>query len=133
MSFEIAVQQAIYDKLTTSAPVMNLISAVRDHMLQNNATFPYITIGEASHAANDTDTTLAERVTATIHVWSRQAGRAETKQIQGAIFDALNRQPLTATGYIFEDCLRLNSQSFIDADGITRHGVQQFLIRIRKT
>ena len=133
MSFETAVQQALYDKLSASAPLRALITGIYDHVPQKDARFPYVTIGEASHDANDTDTTLADLVTATIHVWSRQAERSEMKQIQGAIFDTINRQALTASGFIFEDCLRINSQSFIDADGITRHGVQQFLIRIRKT
>jgi hypothetical protein len=130
VSFELAVQSAIYNALINHAPLMDAVPGVFDDVAQDYEDFPYVTIGEAQHAANDTDTTLCEIVTASVHVWSRKSGRAETKTIQGFIFDALNRASLTASGYRFHDCTRLGSQSFIDADGITRHGVQQFKIYI---
>lgn len=128
MSFEIAVQQAIHDQLAGNAPLMALVTGIYDEIQQDNSAFPYVQIGEAQHTEFDTDTTIGELVTATIHVWSRTPGKRETKAIQGAIFDALNRASLTATGFSFITCERLSSETFKDADGITRHGVQQFKI-----
>lgn len=128
MSLEAAVQSAIYSALAASQPLLDQVSGVFDDVPQDYNQFPYVTIGEAAHAELDTDTTSGHVVTAVIHTWSRQPGRRETKLIQGAIYDALHRAVLTHDDAEFIDCHFISSESFIDADGQTRHGVQQFKI-----
>ena len=123
MSFETVVQQVIYDKLAG-----DLSYSVYDEVPQssNSTDFPYVTIGEDSLTASDTDTELMQRVSITIHTWSRERGRKECKQIQGEIYSSLNRASLTAAGYNFITITGEDSTSFYDADGFTRHGVQTF-------
>ena len=132
MSFEIAIQTVIYQTLTAYAPLMAMVEGVFDDVGESQ-TFPYVTIGESTHAENDTVAVFGDDSTITIHVWSRYEGRSETKRIQGAIYDALHRAKPTYTGYNIMGIDWVNSQSFIDTDGETRHGVQTFRILIDKT
>lgn len=128
MSFELAVQSALYRALTVGDPLPEEVTGVFDDVPQDYESFPYVTIGEAQHAEWGTHTESGQIVTCVIHTWSRQPGRAETKLIQGAIYDALHRATLTDPGAEFIDCQFLMSESFLDPDGLTRHGVQQFKI-----
>lgn len=135
-NFETVVQTAIYNKLINDAPLMAVINAVYDDVPQVNsgseAAFPYVTIGEDSHVDISTDLELMDQVSITIHTWSRFSGRSETKQIQGLIGDALNRANLSAAGYKFINIARVGSESFLDSDGFTRHGVQTFNLLIEQ-
>ena len=131
MSFETAVQTAISVALKADAGLMALISGVYDSVPQTEV-FPYVTIGEDSHVGWSTNTTLGTDVNAVISVWSRERGRKETKQIQGEIYDALNRATLTYAGYDIINIELEGSESFMDADGLTRHGVQSFRVLIQR-
>lgn len=137
MSFELVVQKAVLEALTANADIIAESIPVRDNVPQprkgnERNKFPYIVIGEDNHNTIDTDTELMNLVSITVHVWSRERGRAETKRIQGYIYDTLHRANLTQTGYKFVNIMQDNSTSFLDADGITRHGVQTFNLIIER-
>ena len=132
MSAGNALQAAIYAKLTASAPLMALVSGVFDSVPQDYADFPYVAIGEDTLAEWDGDDFTGEECTVTIHVWSRADGRKETKIAQGYIHDALHRQTLSVSGYNSVDCVREFSDTLLDPDGHTRHGVQQFRVTIER-
>jgi hypothetical protein len=135
MSFGVAVQTAIYQRLTTYGPLTAIIKGVYDSVPQpddtgNPADFPYITIGDDAIVEWCDDTKSGADILVTIHVWSRARGRKETKTIQGHIFDALHRYDLTVSGYHNVGIDYDNEQSFLDVDGLTRHGVSVFRIII---
>lgn len=131
MSFEIAIQTVIYQTLTSHAPLMAMVKGVFDDVSEDQ-TFPYVTIGESTHNENDTVAVFGDDSTITVHVWSGYEGRSETKRIQGAIYDALHRAKPTYSGYNIMGVDWVSSDSFIDTDGETRHGVQVFRILIDK-
>lgn len=133
MGFELAIQGAVYAALTGSSALMALVEGVYDAQprpLTGEAAlqFPYVTIGEDTHADWSTDTESGDDATLTIHTWSRYNGRAEEKAIQAAIYGALHRAALTVSGHALVSCDWISSASMIDADGETRHGVQTFRI-----
>ena len=137
MSFETVTQTAIYNKLVNDVALMAAVVNVSDNVLQgddagNDALFPYVTIGVDVHNDISTDTELMDQVSITIHVWSRHAGRSETKTIQGLIYDSLNRANLVQSGYKFININRVNSESQLDSDGFTRHGIQTFNLIIEE-
>lgn len=131
MSFETAIQTAVYNALKNDAGLMALIEGVYDSVPQTE-TFPYVTIGEDTHAGWNTSTTLGTDVSVVINTWSRDRGRKETKLIQGEIYDALSRATLTYSGYDIINIEFEGSESFMDADGLTRHGVQSFRVLIER-
>lgn len=137
MSYETSVQAAIYAALTAHAPLKAIVVSIIDDVTQpadsgDSSKFPYVVIGDDAHAEWDTDTELGSTATLTIHSWSRYAGRKQIKQIQGAVYDALHRQNISVSGYHMVGIEWLTSSSFMDSDGLTRHGVQTFRITLEE-
>jgi len=126
-AFETVVQSAVYSKLST-----DLAYDIYDEVPQETSTFPYLTIGEDVHTTIDTDTELMNQVSITVHTWSRYSGRAQTKQIQGLIYDSLHRASLSYSGYNFINIAQVSSESLLDSDGLTRHGIQTFNLLIEE-
>ena len=118
------VQKALYDALVGS-PVAALVTGIYDHVDQGTA-FPYVVIGEDAAGEWDTDTEVGSDSLLTIHVWSREKGRLQTKEIQEGIYNALHRAELTIVDAIFYSLDWQFSDSFLDSDGETRHGVMRF-------
>ena len=106
-------------------PLMAAVTGVYDHVDQGSA-FPYVVIGEDSAAEFDTDTEIGAESSITIHTWSRYKGRQETKEIQQMIYDILHRAELTITDAKFYGLDWQFSDSFLEPDGETRHGVMRF-------
>ena len=124
------VQTAIYDKLVASSELAALATGgIHDHTPQDTP-YPYVVIGDDIGTQIDTDDSLDSDHIATIHVWSRERGRTETKEIQQSIGKALHRQPLTVAGATFTDTQLQNAESFLDDDGLIRHGIQRFNVMI---
>lgn len=121
------IQQAIYDDLTASEQLMERIEGVFDHVPQNTK-YPYVVIGEDTGLQWDTDTSDGVNSTITVHVWSRERGRKETKEIMDIIHRVLHRSELNISTLTSVFCYWEFSESFMDTDGKTRHGVTRFRI-----
>lgn len=131
-SFETAVQSAIYAKLILNADIISEAIPVYDAVPQGDNSFPYVTVGEDSHAAFDTDSENINIASIVVHSWSRYRGRAEIKKIQGYIYESLHRSSLTYAGFKFVNIMQSGSESFFDSDGLTRHGAQTFTLIIEE-
>ena len=120
MSFDLITQKKIYKALSgvISCPVY-------DNAPQGSS-FPYVTIGEANLTDNDTDSSQSVYISYVIHTWSRADGRKEAKTIMGEIYNALHLTKFSESGYSFTENYFLSSDSFVETDGKTRHGVQTF-------
>lgn len=132
MSFELTLQEAIFSALSANAAIVQKRITVRADDSGASREYPYIVVGDDELQNWDTDTELGGDSNVTIHVWSRQPGKKETKEIQGLIYDALHDVELMAAGYKFLPCDWVSSKSFLDADGKTRHGVQVFKVFLEK-
>jgi hypothetical protein len=126
MSAELEVQKAIFTKLKTA-----LSTTVYDNV-PDNAVAPYVVIGDDTFVQMDTDLIVGFEATVTIHSWSKYRCRAEVKTIMGNIYDALHRAEFTVQGYNLLGCDCEYSETFLESDGVTRHGVQRFRILIRE-
>jgi hypothetical protein len=131
MSFDTVLQQIIYDNLSNDAPLLAVVTGVFDNVPQSTD-YPYVVIGEDTLTNWDTDTELGTNCTCVIHTWSRYQGKLETKQIQGLIYESLHRANLTASGYNIVDVQFESSDSFLDVDGLTRHGISNFRVLIEE-
>ena len=131
MGFENAIQVAIYNLLISSDDIAENTTGVLDDVSEFQD-FPYVTIGESTHNEFDTDDTLGDNATITVHTWSREAGRKETKTIQNYIYEALHRSEYSVENYDILGIDWESSQTLIDSDGKTRHGVQTFRVLIDK-
>lgn len=123
-----AVQEAIYAVLTGDATLKGLIgdpARVFDHVPAASP-FPYLVIGEATSAPFDAKTEDGMEQTLTIHTWSRYRGLKETKEIMAAVAAALDNQGLVLAGHALVLLRFASGATFLDPDGLTRHGVQRF-------
>jgi hypothetical protein len=124
----VELQRAVYQALTADPTLMAMVTGVHDHVDQGSA-YPYIVIGEDGAAEWDTDTEQGAESLLTIHTWSREKGRMQCKEIQEAIYEILHRKNLTINNAVFYSCFWEFSDSFVDPDGETRHGVMRFRVR----
>jgi len=128
MSASLLIQTKVFGILTTGlTPIV-----VYDAVPQDTVAFPYVTIGDDTFNPFDGDDFTGFDSTLTIHTWSRTDGKAETKTIQGQIYDLLHRANLTILGYNVITIDQVFEDSFTDTDGLTRHGVQRYRILITK-
>lgn len=125
------VQEAIYAALRANATIKSLVgdpARVYDHVEQN-PTFPFITIGESTAVPFDTKTTFGTEQTLTLHAWDRNyRGRKRVKQILKAIYDVLHDGQLTVDSNEFIYCYWEFSDTFVDPDGLTYHGVARYRV-----
>lgn len=132
MNFELAVQAAILARLSGYAPLSDV--AITDHVIQPADTgaqsFPYVVIGEDSFSEWDTDNSLGADGEIVLHTWSRERGRKQVKTIQGYLYSALHHFDLSVTGYALVTLDFVSSESFLDPDGLTRHGVSRFRVLV---
>jgi len=126
MSAELEVQKAIYGVLD------NALSIPVYDDVPDNANAPYVVIGDDTFVEFDTDSEVGFEATVTIHSWSVYRGRSQVKNIMGQIYNALHRAEFTVTGYNLIGCDCEFSETFLESDGVTRHGVQRFRILIRE-
>lgn len=122
--------------MRADAALTTAVVGIYDNVPQSDparaADFPYIVLGDDIVNEWDTDTENGADASASIHVWSRHRGREEVKRIQGLIYDCLHETDFTDNGFIFVNIIQEQSQSFMDPDGLTRHGVQTFRILVQR-
>lgn len=118
----------IFDALKGNPTLLAIVTKVSDHVPQEVA-YPYVVIGELVDTPfdNDDDQRMSN-ASLTVHSYSREWGRKETHDIQAEITNTLHRATLAASGFNFVSIDHEQSQSFTDADGITRHGIVEFKI-----
>ncbi len=120
------LQQGIYTALTGAAAVTALVGTrIFDHTPQDSD-YPYVMIGDTVGGEFDTKSEEGMEQTVMIHVWSQYRGQSEIKQIMEAIVDALDKAAITVTGHTLVDIRFEFSDTMMEADGLTRHGVQRF-------
>jgi hypothetical protein len=92
------LQQAVYAKLTAHAPLMGLVSGVYDKVPEN-APHPYVTLGSITENVDDAHNQRGLEASVVLHVWSKYPGFKEAALILAALDEALDRQPLTVSGF----------------------------------
>jgi hypothetical protein len=125
MLASLAIQSALYTTLATDSTLLTLGSGVYD-ALPADMPFPYVVIGQDTETPWNGLTKIGRAITVTIHIFSRQNGMKEAKQIADRIITLIERQTLTANGITTVSSVLDLSQFFMDPDGLTRHGVVRF-------
>jgi len=126
MSVEVEIQTAIFTRLNTGLTV-----PVFDNVPDNQPK-PYVVVGDDTVIEWDTDNNAGFEATITLHVWSDYPGKAEVKTIQGEIYDLLHRAEFSVIGYNLINCSFEFGDTFLDVNGVTRHGVQRFRLILTK-
>ena len=119
------LQQAIYTALTGDPTLMGMITGVHDHVPQG-AAFPYVTIGESTARDWGAAGVSGIETTLIVHVWSRKRGHKEVKQVLAEIHRILHDADLTVPGHVLVWLRYEFSQTSLDSDGATYHGIARY-------
>ncbi|HXC56105.1 MAG TPA: DUF3168 domain-containing protein [Rhizomicrobium sp.] len=123
-----ALQQAIFATLTADSAVLDAVGdppRLFDAVPRGTA-FPYIVIGDDKESDWSTATEPGSAHALTIHIWSRAAGRRETRLAAEAVIAALNGAELVIDGQTLIDLRWLESDSSRESDGETVHAQLKF-------
>ncbi|MGB4107771.1 MAG: DUF3168 domain-containing protein [Alphaproteobacteria bacterium] len=130
-----ALQKAIYDALSAQieAPSPPVAVGLYDYV-DENASYPYIVIGESTIVDDGNKTSFGQDHTFTLHVWDQntdnRTGRLRAREIMGLIYEALHEKSLTVEGQSLVLCkFDFSSGPDFDADGKTVHGVTRYRIK----
>ncbi|MEI9887042.1 MAG: DUF3168 domain-containing protein [Rhizomicrobium sp.] len=121
-----ALQQAIFATLAASSEVHDAVGTRLFDAVPRGAAFPYIVIGDDREGDWSTATEPGTSHALTIHIWSRAAGRKETRLAAEAVIGALNGAELTLDGQTLIDLRYLESESIRESDGETVHAQLRF-------
>ena len=123
---QFALQTTIYSTLSNDNTLTNTLGAgVFDEVVEN-ATYPFVALGEETAIDYSTKDLNGGEFTINIHVWSQYKGAKQTKEIMDRIHDLLHDSSLSVSGFNLANLRFEFSDILRDPDGITRHGVMRF-------
>lgn len=131
MDPSLPLQSAIRARLVASSAITAIIPATA--IVDRNATPAMdhsIVIGEGQTIPDDGISRNRHEVFADLHIWRKESGLIGSKQVVGAIRNALNDGPLIVAGYHVAD-LRIASSRFMrDPGGLHSHAVLSLECRL---
>ncbi len=125
-----AIQTAIYNRLTSYAPVNDLVTGVFDSRAPQGTAMPYVCIDTISTQRDETKTDSGGSALVTLHLWDESLSMLALRLIEKRVYECLHRfDMLTVAGCQVVDCLFEQGQSIGDPDGRTSHVVMTFRVR----
>jgi len=123
---QFALQTTIYSTLSNDNTLTNTLGAgVFDEVVEN-ATYPFVALGEETAIDYSTKDLNGGEFTINIHVWSQYKGAKQTKEIMDRIHDLLHDSSLSVSGFNLANLRFEFSDILRDPEGITRNGVMRF-------
>ena len=131
------IQTAIYTELKASTELSALIVDVYDNnplqgSAQDPAKFPFVVIGRDSYIDSSTNCSTGFDGNIEIRAHARsEAGFREVKQVESAIYKALNRATLAVDNALFIGLTYVNTPAyFVEPDGMTQTAITNFRILV---
>lgn len=129
-----ALQQAVYDRLDGFAALTTLLgtAGIRTRVTQpaepeDTAPFPYVTFELPSITPFDTKTDNGGRAIIRCHVWSRSQSELTRRAVEDQLYAALHLYDLPISGVSTMICRFDTKTEFDDPDGVTNHGIVDFV------
>lgn len=120
----LALQAAIRARLVAASAVTSLVPATS--ILDRNSrpeVFPCILIGEGQTVPDEGLARRRHQVFADLHIWQKETGLVVSKQIAGAVRDALADTFWNVTGLHVVDLHVTSSRFMRDPGGLHSHGI----------
>jgi len=124
VSTSVELQKLIYERLVADTGVHAVIA---DRIYDNRpdaATFPCVTFGPSDVVEDDAECITGRVETIQLDCWARSNARiAAVKPVVDAVKKALHLYHVNPTVSALVELRVLTMRAFIDADGLTAHGV----------
>lgn len=127
------LHQALYSRLANVTAVSSKVIGIYSEVPQaaqseDDAAFPFITLGPHVFRPFDTDDDDGQQVAVQVHIWDRYTSELTRGALRDAVYDALHKFDLSISGANTVDCLFETANGFDDPDGKTHHIVMQFRV-----
>ena len=126
---QLILQAKLYEILDQDATLQSICGRARVvfENVGDNTPFPYVEIGEIDLGDFGGYSFAGFEGTYTIHTWSQARGRKQCQEIMNRIYTLLHRVDLSlGSGFSTIANICEQSQTIIDSDGRTYHGIQRF-------
>lgn len=124
------LQKALYQRLSSDSRLMQLSTGVYD-AVEEDLTFPYVTIGAPTTLNISTRTTFTEEVSVTLHSWSVANGKKESYALLNLIHQAIGKGLSIEGPFRLLAVSRPELQVIDDADPRIKHGLARFTFTIK--
>jgi hypothetical protein len=126
MSAAWALQQAVFAALSADVAVQAAVAGRIFDAVPETAALPYIVLGEASETSETSTAEAGSSHTLSLHIWSRNGGTRESKEIAGAVRSCLDHAALVLTGHVLIDLAFTAADYARQSDGKTFRAVLRF-------
>ena len=118
------LQTAVYSLLSGDSTLDGLVgnNRIYDSVPQNSA-YPYVVIGLETSSNIGTKTLDGNIYSLDIDVWSQYRGQKQIKQVMERLYELLNDATISVSGASSIMSYVRNTSTFVEVDGITRHGL----------
>lgn len=122
-----ALQKSIVSTLSSSPDLQSVLGSqgIYDDTPQN-ASFPYLTLGQSTSLDWSTSTEDGQEHLVTLHVWSRGNGKKEAYSIINLVRDILNKTDLELEDHYLVNLVHEFSEARMDQANRAFHGVVRF-------
>ncbi|ANU28456.1 DUF3168 domain-containing protein [Planococcus versutus] len=124
------LQKAVYKRLSSDSQLMQLSTGVYD-AVEEDLTFPYVTMGAPSTLNISTRTTFVEEVSVTLSTWSVANGKKESYALLNLIHQAIGKGLSIEGPFRLLAVSRPDLQVIDDADPRIKHGLARFTFTIK--
>lgn len=126
-SAAIELQKAVLSALAGDAALTAAMGGARIHdHAPANVAFPYLTFGRSTVYDWSTDTELGNEHIFTIHVWSKEKGKAQTLRLMELAHAALHDRELALSGYHLVNLREEFREARYNDDHAVYHGIMRF-------
>jgi len=131
-SADLELQGAIHALLVADTEVAGIVGGAIYDRVPENASFPYVHLGETQEVTDDMTCVSAQTIYLTLHGWSREVGFVEVKRLANAVKNALHRAPLSLETWRLVSLNHRQNRVFRDQDGLTSHAVIELVAYVEK-
>lgn len=133
MSPELELQGLIVTTLKADPAVVAFVDDRVFDTVPKDTEFPYISMGPVDTTESDADCITGLDVYIQIDVWSQAVGMPECKRIMDVVRRALHDTDLSLTENALVMIEHQQSRAMRDPDGITNHGVCEFVAVVEQS
>lgn len=130
MSAQLAIQQAVYELLSSDSDLSAKVSGVFDAH-PDPQKFPYITLADGYSNQYTAFEHMGEEVFFNVHIWSRYKGFKEAQEISADVNRLLAHQHIAVDEYGEVASFFDSSETLRDIDGLTRHLILRYRFLIQ--
>lgn len=118
------LQSAVYSLLNGDSTLDGLVgnNKIFDNVPQDTS-YPYVVIGTETSTDNGSKTLDGNIYNFDIHVWSQYRGQKEIKNIMERIYNLTHDVTISVSGASSIMSRVSSTSTFVEVDGITRHGL----------